>query len=166
MLAIAERLPERWATLGPLGARSGLRPAELLGLCAEQVDFLRMELHVDRQMIRGKVILETKTAASRRTVPLDPDTVAMISAHLAAHPLGPPVVTYGPDGAPAGEGRLIFHRPDGAPISHRATDDTWRRQAAAAGHAGVRIHDMRHFYASHLIRRGAVGGDGVRALGP
>jgi integrase len=152
--AIASRLPASWAALGPLGARTGLRPAELLGLCAEQVDFLRRELHVDRQMIRGAVILEPKTASSRRTVPLEDSTLELLAAHLAEHPLGPAVPVVGEDGAPAGEGRLIFHRPAGGPLSHRAVDDTWRRQASAAGFAGVRVHDMRHFFASNALAAG------------
>jgi integrase len=154
ILAIAARLPAAWAFLGPFGARTGLRPAELLGLCAEQVDFLRKELHVDRQMVRGAVILDPKTASSRRTVPLDEDTVELLAAHLAEHPLGPAVAVVDQEGRPAGEGRLIFHRPDGAPISHRAADDTWKRQAARAGFAGVRLHDLRHFFASTALAAG------------
>jgi integrase len=155
VLSIAARLPAGWATLAPLGARCGLRPAELLGLCVEQVDFLRFELHVDRQLLRGRVIAEPKTAASRRTVPLDADTVSLISAHLAAFPAGQAVSVHDRRGQVVGAGRLVFHRPDGRPISHSAMDDTWRRQAARAGLPGVRPHDMRHFYASHMIRRGA-----------
>lgn len=160
VLAIAGRLPASWAMVGPLGARSGLRPAELLGLCVEQVDFLRMEVAVDRQMVGGVVKLEPKTSASRRTVPLDEDTIRLLAGFLEAQPLGPAVTVWerktkrGPLEA-AGQGRLIFHRRDGGPISHRAANDTWRRQAARAGQPGVRIHDMRHFFASQLIRQGA-----------
>jgi integrase len=149
VLAIAARLPASWALLAPLAARSGLRPAELLGLCVEQIDFLRRTITVDRQMLRGRVILEPKTSSSRRTVPVDAGTVEMVSAHLAAFPLGPAVPLVA-----SGDGQLIFHRDDGRPMSHRALNSTWARQAERAGLAGVRVHDMRHFYASQLIGQG------------
>lgn len=158
VMAIAERLPPSWAFMALLGARSGLRPAELLGLCVEQIDFLRMEVLVDRQAVRGRVKLEPKTTASHRTVPLEEETVRLLAAHLGEHALGPPVTVFARQAAtllPAGEARLIFHRPDGRPVSHRSLNDTWRRQAARVGLAGCRLHDMRHFYASQLIRRGA-----------
>jgi integrase len=153
VMAIAGRLPVSWATIGPLAARTGLRPAEALGLCAEQIDWLRRELRVDRQMLRGRVILEPKTASSRRRVPLDTDTLHMLSAQVAAWPLGPAVVVYDRRGEPAGEAQLIFHRADGRPLSHQSVNQTWRRQAARAGWPGVRLHDMRHFYASWMLRR-------------
>jgi integrase len=156
VLAIAERLPAAWALLGPLGARSGLRPAELRGLCVEQVDFLRREIHVDRQASPDRrVVMVPKTTSSDRTVPLDEDTVAMISAHLAANPAGPAVDLHDDRGDVIGSGHLIFHRPSGAPISHQAMCETWKAHATAVGLPAVRPHDMRHFYASHLIRQGA-----------
>jgi integrase len=155
---IAGRLPAHWGLVGPLGARTGLRPAELLGLCVEQIDFLRGELVVDRQMVGGQVKLEPKTEASSRSIPLEAETVSMLAAHLAAHPLGPPVTVYGRKGRqlePAGTGRLVFHRPSGGPLTHRTVNEVWARHAARAGWAGVRVHDMRHFFASYLIREGA-----------
>jgi integrase len=153
VMAIAERLPARWALIGPLTARTGLRPAEALGLCAGQIDWLRRELRVDRQMLRGRIILEPKTATSRRRVPLDAETLQMLSAHVAAWPLGPAVAVYDREGEPAGEAQPIFHRGDGRPLSHQSVNQIWRRHAAGAGWPGVRLHDMRHFYASWMLRR-------------
>jgi integrase len=134
--ALSGRLPASWAILGWLGARTGLRPGELLGLHVEQVDFLRATLTVDRQLVQGRIQYDTKSISGRRVVPLDAGTVELLAAHLAAFPA-----------APSG---LIFHR-DGQPLSHRVVNRVW--QAASGGR--FRLHDMRHFYASAMIRQGA-----------
>ena len=137
--AITARLPARWAAVGLLGAQSGLRPGELRGLCVEQVDFLRGTITVDRQQLAGRIVATPKTRASRRVVPIADDTVDLLAGHLAA---------YGP-----GDGGVIFSEPDGRSVETHQLGRAW---AAAAG-AGrrVRLHDMRHFYASALIAEGA-----------
>jgi integrase len=106
----------------------------------EQIDFLRLSLTVDRQLVRGQVQFMPKTSSSRRTIPLIEETVLALSAHLAAFPAGP--------------GGLVFHRPDGTPLSHRSVDSTWAAAAARAGIPGLRLHDMRHYYATSLLRQG------------
>ena len=139
--AIAAGLPERWGFIGPLGARTGLRPAELLGLTADRVDWMGLTVTVDRQLVRGQLVDNPKTAAGRRVVPVDSETVELLSAQLVAYPL---------EGGPG----LIFHRPGGGPLSHRAVNSTWAGQAARAGWAGIRLHDMRHFYATEMLAAG------------
>jgi integrase len=134
--AVTARLPASWAVLGWLGARTGLRPGELLGLHLEQVDFLRLKVSVDRQLVQGRVEPQTKSSSGRRTVPVDADTIGLLAKHLAVFPA-----------APSG---LIFHH-GGRPLSHRSVCATWR--AASGGE--FRLHDMRHYYASRLIRQGA-----------
>ena len=143
ILAITAELPERWRPLGVLGAQTGLRPGELLGLCVEQVDFLRKTITVDRQLRDGEVVFEPKTAASRRVVPIDDVTVDLLAAHLAAWP--------------AGAGGLVFRKVDAIrPLSEHETRKSWTRAVKRAGIARrVRLHDMRHFYASALIAEGA-----------
>lgn len=158
VLALADRLPLAWAILAPLGARTGLRPAELLGLCVEQVDFFRFTVTVDRQMVRGRVVMAPKTASSHRVVPVDEETVKLVAAQLAERPASPVDLfdDRGGEVVATGEvGSLILHRDDGRPLSHTGTAETWARVASRAGLPGVRLHDMRHFFASHLIRHGA-----------
>jgi integrase len=143
IMAITEHLPARWRPIGLLGAQTGLRPGELLGLSVEQVDFLRKTIRVDRQLRGGEIVFEPKTAASRRVVPIDEVTVDLLAAQLAACPAGP--------------GGLVFTRPDGIrPLSDRETMRAWNAAVTAAGVGRrVRLHDMRHFYASVLIAEGA-----------
>jgi integrase len=131
--AIADVLPARWAALVLVGARTGLRPSELLGLCKEQFSLLARPatLIVDRQLQAGQVVPWTKTQNSYgRRLPLDAGTVEVIAAQLAAYPPGP-------------EGRLF-------PVNNPR--HTW---ACAVSRAGigrqVRMHDLRHFYASYML---------------
>lgn len=49
--ALAEALPPWCAVLAELGAGSGLRPGELLGLEVDAVDFLRRQLRVTQQLV-------------------------------------------------------------------------------------------------------------------
>jgi integrase len=155
VLTIEAALPPSWAFIAPLGARTGLRPAELLGLCVEQVDFLRAkELRVDRQLSDGQIVTTLKTPSSARVVPLDDETVELLTLHLVVNRPGPPVSVVNGGGATVGEGRLVFHDGRGRPLVHRSVDATWRQAAFRAGQAGVRLHDMRHFYASNALAAG------------
>jgi integrase len=82
-----------------------------------------------------------KTAASVRTVPMPDAVSAALAAHLAAYP--------------AGEHGLIFTIPVGGPVRRTTFWDEWRKAVkAAAMPVGTRFHDLRHFYASLLIRYG------------
>ena len=136
--AIIAQLPASWAFMGRLATHTGLRPSELMGLHLEQVDFLRRTITVDRQLSGGRIVAQTKTEHSRREVPVLEETVLALSAHLAAFPA-----------APSG---LVFHRADGSPLVHRDMNTAWARAARRAGAPGVRLHDMRHFYASAMLR--------------
>ena len=89
---------------------------------------------------REPFLAPPKTSASVRTVPLPQAVLDALAAHLAAHP---PL-----DG-------LVFSNEHGRPIRRTAFGSVWRAAVAAAGApAGTGFHDLRHFYASLLIRHG------------
>lgn len=141
--AITAQLPPRWRALAMLGAQTGLRPGELLGLCVEQVDFLRRTLVVDRQLRDDEIVPEPKTDGSRRLVPLPRVTIELLAGHLAAYPSASGVVFTKADGS-------------GRPLYYPNVAKGWRRAVARSGVGRrVRMHDMRHFYASALISQGA-----------
>lgn len=143
VLATAAGMPPRWAAMVTLMAGTGLRPGEAAGLTLDRVDFLRRTVHVDRQLLltRPHTFGPPKTKASTRTIPLPQVVVDALAAHLAAFP--------------AGEHGLIFTSPRGG-VPNR--DDMARAFKAAAieagAPAGTRLHDLRHYYASLLIRHG------------
>ncbi|HEX6760122.1 MAG TPA: tyrosine-type recombinase/integrase, partial [Propionibacteriaceae bacterium] len=77
----------------------------------------------------------------RALVPLPTVVVDALAAHLANYP-------------PAGDG-LVFVTGAGNPIRRTAFGDVWRAAVRAAGApVGTGFHELRHYYASLLIRHG------------
>lgn len=158
--ALVDSAPERWRAALLLAASTGLRQGEVFGLTVDRVDFLRRSARIDRQMteVSGQAPCfgPPKTPASVREVPLPQAAVDALAAHLAAFPAGP-------DG-------LIFQAPSGGLMRRTAFGRVWektRRDAlarlaeerAAGLHDatmpdGTSFHDLRHFFASLLIRHG------------
>jgi integrase len=135
---IAETLPARWAAVAYVAAGLGLRPGEVFGLRVGDVDFLRRSVRVQQQLDDYGKIGPLKTDASYRTVPL-PDVVGLVlSRHLEQH----------------GGSGLVFAGPDGQPVRRNTFSKAWRRATTEADATGLRLHDLRHVYASALIHAG------------
>ena len=130
----------RSATLVSVLAYAGLRPGEALGLELRHVR--ENTLLVEQAVAHGRLKVQ-KTGRNYRTV----DLFDVLRGDLAAW-----TATL-PD---AGPRRLIFGRPDGDPW-HRDDWTNWRNRrfhpvAAAAGLGRPRPYDLRHSFASLLIR--------------
>ena len=143
--ALADAVPARYRALVILAAGSGMRQGECLGLTVDRLDFLRRVVHVDRQLVtvtgRPSFLTAPKTAASVRTIPLPQVVLDALAAHLGAFP-------------PLGDG-FVFVTDARNPIRRTAFGDVWRAAVKAAGApAGTGFHELRHFYASLLIRHG------------
>ena len=142
--ALIDAMPERYSALVVLAAGTGLRQGECFGLSVDRVDFLRRTIRVDRQLVlAGKGQPEfgpPKTAASVRTVPL-PDVVGTaIASHLERY-------------STAGDGLIFTNESDGS-IRRNRFGELWRATVEQTDLSGLRFHDLRHFYASLLIRHG------------
>ncbi|MGH9276819.1 MAG: site-specific integrase, partial [Acidimicrobiales bacterium] len=123
------------------------RPGELFGLTVDRVDFLRRSLRVDRQLVRargqGVELAAPKTQASYRTVPLAATVGEVLAAHLSEWPA-------------RAELGLVFTNERGAPIQQHPFAALWQDAARRAGLPGwATPHDLRHYFASVLIRSGA-----------
>jgi integrase len=136
-----------------LCAFAGLRLGEAAGLRGEDIDFLRRTLTVTRQVQRagrGQVEVRPPKYGSERVVFLAPGLVEMLAAHIA--------------GQDAGGGWMFTGEGDQPPhqntVGHR-----WRTATTAAGVSGLRLQDLRHFYASGLIASGCDVVTVQRALG-
>jgi integrase len=90
---------------------------------------------------------------SERVVYLPEQLVTLLSEHVA---------TYRPDGEP---GRWLFADLGGRPLHNNAVTYRWRQTRKAAGVPRIRLHDLRHFYASGLIAAGCDVVTVQRALG-
>lgn len=140
---LAETVPTRHRALIVLAAGTGLRQGECFGLTANRIDFLRRRLVVDRQIDPGGSggFAPLKTKASYRTVPLPQVVVDELAAHLGR--------------CPATGDELLFTDDQGRPLRRNRFGEQWRRARTAAElPAWATFHDLRHFYASLLIRHG------------
>ncbi len=140
-------------------AYSGLRRGEALGLewSAVTLDAGELSIRRARVMAAGRVVVSTpKTERSRRTVYIDPGTVAVLRDHAARQ---------ADDCRKAGEGwtecGLVFTRQDGQPLGprwvsrlfERAVDSYNRTRLQKDGPAAtllpvISLHGLRHTYAS------------------
>ena len=87
--ALVEATPWPYSVLVHVAAWAGLRAAELAGLQVGDLNLALAELRVERQVqvIDGADRYVTpKTKSSGRTVPLTPQTVALLRDYLAEHP--------------------------------------------------------------------------------
>jgi len=141
--ALVEAVPDRYRALVILAAGTGLRQGECFGLDVDHVDFLRRSVRVEQQLVtiggQAPHLGPPKTEASVRTVPLP----AVVSEALAAH-----VAVY-----PPGQLGLMFTTRTGGPIWRATWRASWATAVRRAGLPdGTRFHDLRHYYASLLIR--------------
>jgi integrase len=136
-----------------LCAFAGLRLGEAAAIKVEDVDFLRRTLSVARQVQRagrGAVEVRPPKYGSERRVFLAPALVEMLAAHVAVH-------------CPAGG--WLFTGAGQDPPHQNTVGHRWRTATATAGLSGLRLHDLRHFYASGLIASGCDVVTVQRALG-
>lgn len=120
---------------------TGLRQGELLGLRWSDVDMSAGTLTVRHalQRVDGRLqLVETKTARSRRTVPLP--ELALRALRTAQD--GPMVGTH------------LFTTPSGGPLYGTAVYREFLAATAAAGLPRIRFHSLRHTAASLLLAQG------------
>lgn len=137
-----------------LCAFAGLRKGEAAGVQVGDIDFIRRQLTVSRQLQRhgDTYAVRLPKYGSERVVHLPDDLVAMLRSHIA---------TYLPDESAE---RWLFTVHDG-PMYDNDIDWRWRETRKSAGLPQVRLHDLRHFYASGLIAAGCDVVTVQRALG-
>ena len=139
-----------------LAAFAGLRLGEAAAIQVGDIDFLRKKLTVARQVQRanqGSVELRPPKCGSERTVFLAPELVELLASHIACNGVEPEPTSW------------IF-RGDGEDPPHQNTiGHRWRRTLKRAGVSGVRLHDLRHYFASGLIAAGCGVVTVQRALG-
>ncbi len=135
-----------------LAATTGMRRGELLGLRWVDVDLeaARVAIRQPRVVADHAVhISEPKTARSRRSIALDPVTVAALREHQARQATDRAAV--GPAYEDSG---LVFTHPHGSPIHPHLFSDWFKQHVRAAGLPAIRLHDLRHSYATAALAAG------------
>ena len=123
-------------------ATTGMRRSELLGLQWCDVDLEGRAVSIRRAVtvVEGRVeVGAPKTATSRRLVALDATTTVVLASRSAATAAGSVWVLPGERDGPLN------------PASYSASFD---RLVARAGVPRIRVHDLRHTYATVALRAG------------
>ena len=142
--SVMEHAPEGFVAFVALCSFGGLRLGEAGGLRVSDVDFMRREVRVERQVQvvnGGGVEIRPPKYGSERTVYVPQDLVTILSEHVRLHVPGDD-----PD-------RWMFTDSRGVPLHQNSAGHLWR-QTRAAAKVSFRLHDLRHFYASGLIASG------------
>ncbi|MFO7962274.1 MAG: tyrosine-type recombinase/integrase [Nitriliruptoraceae bacterium] len=163
---VAHVRDDRLAAMWQLLATTGLRRGEALGLQWRDVDLDAATVFVHRNLTvaNGRAMVnETKTAHGRRKIALDPATVTVLRRHRR-HQLEEKLAAD----VAWEEHDLVFCGFDGRPIHPKQPTRWFREHIHVAGLPAIRLHDVRHTYASIAqIRRVASdsafvgGGDAV-----
>ncbi len=140
---------ERYRPLVATALFTGMRISELLGLIWDDVDLDGGAIHVRAQLSRpsrGKSAcrIKPKTPAAVREIPIVPQLAAVLSRHKTG-------------GLFSGGEDWVFGTDLGTSLAHRNVQR--RALGCAADRAGLnggawpalRMHDLRHTFASHLI---------------
>jgi integrase len=152
------RLADEW--FGPyvaVCAFAGLRRGEACALRVGDVDFLRKELHVQRQVQwtdDGRMEIRPPKYGSERIVFIPDGLLTILAEHIRVRR---------PGDDPA---RWMFpgYLDEAAPAHAARVNRFWRATRAKAG-IDYKLHDLRHYYASGLIAAGCDPVTVQRALG-
>lgn len=134
-------------------AYTGCRRGEALGLRWRDVDLDRSTVSIvqtaQRLAGRGTIMQPPKSAKGRRAIVLDPETVAVLRTHRAKQAehrlrLGEAFEDWD----------LVFAGPLGGPIDQSVVSRTFDRLKKEVGLTAVRLHDLRHFHATLLLKEG------------
>lgn len=150
VLALADAMPAHLRALVIVGAGTGMRRGELLGLTLDRISdefgTIRIDRQLDRRSTRDEVVFTApKTESSVRTIPVADVVLEAIRAH---------VTEYG-----VHESGLVFTSAIGTPLRTSTLWMAWQGAAAKAG-TDATPHDLRHYFASIQI----AGGTSIKAL--
>lgn len=135
-----------------LMATTGMRRGEVLGLRWSDVNLDQGTASVQQTLssVGYKLVFSSpKTKSSRRSVPLEPLTIAALRAHRKAQL--EERVAWGPAYQPTD---LVFAREDGAPVHPDRFSKVFGAHIKAADLSSIRVHDLRHTYATLALGAG------------
>jgi integrase len=123
-------------------ATTAMRRGEVFGLRWADIDFDDRSVSITRTLtvVAGRPVVTTpKTTASRRMVYLDPSTLQALGDQRGASNPAP--------------GAYVFQS-DGRPVNPASFSNTFDRLVARSGLPRIRLHDLRHTYATLALRLG------------
>jgi integrase len=142
---------ERLYGLLVLAVTTGLRRGELLALRWQDVSLDEGVLRVRRTLLRldGRLVFgEPKSASSVRTVPVPPATRDVLRAHRSLIQAESSAEGWQDFG-------LVFPSRIGTPIEPTNVNRWFRELRERAGLPWLRLHDLRHAFATFMLDQGA-----------
>ena len=143
---------DRLFALWRLLAATGMRRGEALGLSWQDLDMEEGAVTIRRAWIpvNGTAqFSEPKSRRSRRTIALDPVTLAALQAHAARQ--ADEQVEWRED---LSEKDLVFSRPDGRPLVPWMVSKAFREHSKRALLPVIPLHGLRHTYATLALSSG------------
>ena len=143
---VLDTAPPKYAPVIRTAVFTGLRLGELLALRWSDVDLAAGVIRVRRQMTKQEAIAEPKTASGKRDVVMFPDLGRFLREHRLASPF-------------SSDEDFVFTTGKGTPYSHANVMNRGLKKAAVSlnrpGEPAIVMHDLRHTFASMLIRERA-----------
>ena len=143
----------RWAAVWMLMASTGMRRGEVLGLRWTDVDLKASTVTIRSTRIRyGKTtaISTPKTARGNRTIAIGPATAVALKAWKRMQTAERLQV----GGGWQGEHGLVVTNVDGTAPNPEAFSNLFAKLVRAAGLPPIRLHDLRHSYATAALAAG------------
>jgi integrase len=141
-----DSLAAAWAVL----VTTGLRRGELLGLRWGDLTDKGLEITRALVLVDGiPTLSQPKTPRARRLVPIPTETAAALKEHRRRELRER--LLLGPDYRDAD---LMFAEGDGSPINPERLSGAFGRLAKVAGLPRIRLHDLRHSWATAALRAG------------
>jgi integrase len=143
-----DRLYAAWM----LFATTGMRRGEVAGLRWADVDLAagRVSPRKPRVQVNYQVhVSEPKTAKGKRSLALDPATIAALKEHRVRQ--ASERLAVGPGWRDSG---LVFTWGDGRPLHPERFSRWFDRLARETGLPRIRLHDVRHSYATAALAAG------------
>jgi integrase len=132
-----------------LAAGTGMRRGEVLALLWSNVDLDGAFLRVTATLQEDRTFTEPKTERGRRQVTLPARTVGVLRRHRREQTERRLLL-----GEAWTDLNLVVERGTGEPMAGSTLGYAFARFAQSAGVEGVRLHDLRHCYATTLLAAG------------
>jgi integrase len=134
-----------------VAATTGMRRGEVLGMRWRDLEFETRQLAIRQTLVSVNYELsfaEPKTARGRRTIALDAATIQLLARHRDNQVAEQLIVGR------RLEHDLVFTKIDGQPIHPDYFSQLFDRTVARIGLPKIRLHDLRHTYATLSLAAG------------